>query len=195
MATATTVVEPTLAFDEQSHTYMLNGVAVPSVTQVLGRAGLIDDQWYTPEATHRGTYVHAMTSAYDKGVLDLDKIDDGYLGYLRAWKELLGQSLWQIRSIESRLSCEPYRYAGSLDRVVINHGALTLVDIKTGTKARWHRLQTAAYVHCLRRVCRRCCVYLRKDGTFKVETHDLNYRRDLDVFLAALTINNWKGNG
>lgn len=194
-----TKTEPILTFDEQSHTYMLDGAVVPSVTQVLQGAGLIDDQWFTPASTHRGTYVHAMTAAYDKGVLDLAKVDDAYRGYLEAWKRFRFESYCKILTIEEQLSHAIYRYAGSLDRTAYLCGKYAVVDIKTGCRSHWHELQTAAYADCVGTPAvgpiYRFTVYLHDDGAFKLDSHDWNYRRDLDVFLAALAVTNWKGNG
>jgi hypothetical protein len=59
-----------LTYDDATHTYKLDGVVVPSVTQVLTAAGVIDNRWFTEEATHRGQLVHVATMLMDQGELN-----------------------------------------------------------------------------------------------------------------------------
>ncbi len=185
-----------LTFDEESHTYRINGVVVPSVTQVLDGAGFIDKQWFTDEARQRGTYVAQATQFDDEGTLDFEALDDGLRGYVEAWRKFKREAgFTKILFIEQRV-CDPeLAYAGTLDRLLRwGHPSYPWVlDIKTGAKAAWHCLQTAAYAGCLPGVAsgyRRGSVILKEDGTYKFIKHsDWN---DWRVFQAALSIYHWK---
>src|SRR5262245_2178024 len=69
-----------LEFDPTTHTYRVDGVRYPSVTQVLERVGIIDYS-YIPAPTRemalaRGSAVHAWTAHDDRThqTLDLDAL-------------------------------------------------------------------------------------------------------------------------
>jgi hypothetical protein len=180
----------TIDFDEAVHSYRLNGRVVPSVTQVLKLAGVVDDEWYDDASCLRGTYVHEATEMFDKGELDEETLDPVIVPYLGAWKAFLRESKAEIIDIEKRVVNEVYRYAGTLDRIAIVAKRLTVIDIKTGSPEPSHQLQTAGYARCLPESVQRLAVYLRDDGTYKsVEHADFG---DAHVFLAAVAVANWK---
>lgn len=188
-----------LTFDAKTHTYRLDGVVVPSVTQVLSEAGLLDAQWYTDQHSLRGRIVHVITALDDRNALDESQVGDEYLGYLVAWRAFRTSVPWTILDIEQAVYHAAYRFAGRYDRRMCIHEDgpyAMLVEIKTGQPEQWHRLQTAAYLRCSLTVrspvVERYVVYLRNNGTYKVCKHD--DASDWDVFLAALALANWKRN-
>lgn len=188
--------KPALTFDEESHTYRINGVVVPSVTQVLYGAGFIDKQWFTEEARQRGGYVSQATQFEDEGTLDWDALDEGLRGYVEAWRKFRREAgITEILSVERQVCNPELAYAGTLDRLV-RWGRPTcswVLDIKTGAKQAWHSLQTAAYAGCLPGApsChKRGSVILKEDGTYKFIKH--SDWGDWRVFQAALSIYHWK---
>ena len=185
---------PTLAFDAATHTYRINGQSVPSVTQILAEAGLIDGQWYTDESQLRGRTVHIITALHDRDELDESKVADEYKGYLTAWRKLQADTQCEVFSVERRICNFVYRYAGTMDRLVRWNGVLYLVDLKTGATQWWHKIQTAAYWMChdIPAACR-CAIYLSPDGSYKIKIHEA-HAYDTDVFRAALTLANAKRN-
>jgi len=75
-------------------------------------------------------------------------------------------------------------------------GKLILIDIKTGQPHPAVDIQVAAYRELVWAAegieCAGCKVlYLRDDGTYRL-VESKNHRRNLNVFLAALTIIRWK---
>ena len=44
-----------VTFDKETHIYKIDGVVVPSNTQILSETGLVDSSWYTQEGADRGT--------------------------------------------------------------------------------------------------------------------------------------------
>jgi hypothetical protein len=76
-------------FDSKTHQYIVDGCPVPSVTQVLKAAGLIDyagiPQAVLDYAAERGTAVHLATQLYDENDLDRDSLDPLIAPYLSAW--------------------------------------------------------------------------------------------------------------
>lgn len=80
-----------LAFDELTHTYTLEGVRLPSVTQILQRAGLIDFSKIPGPillaARDRGAAVHRAIHYLNEGDLDPDFEHEfpEYWPYVAAW--------------------------------------------------------------------------------------------------------------
>ncbi len=194
--------KPVLQYDDPTHTYKVDGVVFPSVTQVLTEAGFIDPTWYTPEGAERGKAVALITELWDKGTLAKGLVvqrHPEYVGYLAAWQKFLSERVAEIVATEERVYDATWRYAGTLDRRVRLSGCVlnsrTVLDIKTGAKAWWHRYQTAAYMACCcsmgHTVTNRMAVYLKPNGTYVCDPHD-NYPHGIDVFLAALCVANEK---
>jgi hypothetical protein len=74
-------------------------------------------------------------------------------------------------------------------------GKPSVVDLKSGAARVWHRLQTAAYAAMLERPFTRyrLIVRVKEDGEYKMDWFAPDtYAADLSVFLAALTIHNFK---
>jgi len=162
-----------LQFDAESHTYTAGGRVVPSVTQLLGKYGVVDDTWFNPESRIRGRHVHTATQLIDEHRLDWGSIDPKIRAYVEAYKRFRREVDLTIDLIESA-SYDPKRwYAGTLDRTAWYHGNLILFDIKTGQKPPWVALQLAAYRNLLKikeiHISGCFCLNLRGDGTYRFE--------------------------
>jgi hypothetical protein len=85
------------------------------------------------------------------------------------------------------------RFAGTPDRVVHLAGedTKTIIEVKTGGLAPWHKLQTAAQMQLVPGATGRIAVYLKPNGRYKVETHEA-FAADWTVFRAALQVWHWK---
>lgn len=189
---------PELTFNSELHEYRIDGQVVPSVTQILSEAGLIDDRWYTEESQLRGRTVHVITALDDRGELDESLVTDEYQGYLNAWRLFKAETKCEIvlLSIEKRVCNVAYEYAGTLDRLIgFPIPLVDLVDIKTGQPEWWHKFQTAGYWMCngSQQASGRRTIYLKSDGTWKPQMHT-QHAYDMDVFRAALTLANAKRN-
>lgn len=201
----TAAAAPLLAFEPEDHTYRLHdattpaawGRLVPSVTQVIERAGLIGDTtWFTEESRQRGRIVHRAIMYDEREGLDPSSIDDRLVGYLdayRAFKQAV--DLGPCRLLETPLA-DPIRFvAGTVDQVRLLRGYLAVLDIKSGTQSAWWALQVAAYESLVRLALgcgplKRYAVQLQKDGRFKlIEYQD---RNDLRIFYSALAIVQWR---
>ena len=192
-------------FEPLSHTYTFDGEVVPSITQVLKHsagAGLYYGNG-CPEALadfgkDRGTKVHQACQYLVEGVLDLDTLDPVLVPFVGAWDKWLKESGFQpvfVEEPEIRLS--PVRYAGTPDYIGKLEGVWAVVNLKSGTSSipRWVGLQTAAEGH-LRSdavIPRRIGLQLKPDGSFKMrEFPQDEFLGDLDCFVAALKIYEWK---
>lgn len=188
-----TASAPVLSFVEPSHRYYLGERELPSVTSILKETGLIDDRWFTEESRLRGQYVHLASHYLDDGDLAEDTVHPDYLPYLQAYmrfRELM-QPTWEF--VEHRI-CDPlHGYAGTLDRAgTLNNGWKGVIDLKSGGLPPSVGPQTSAYRRCLPQphTWKRAALQLKQDGSFAL--HELTDRRDEAVFLAALTIVQFK---
>lgn len=122
-----------LEFDAENHIYRLDGVIVPSVSEVLRFAsrelyGSTSVQ-ALEIAADRGTRVHAATEALDRnGTAD---IDPDIEPYVRAYAQFLKQNKVKWDMIEAQIIGKNREYAGTLDRLGLVNGKEVLMDIKT----------------------------------------------------------------
>lgn len=184
-----------LHFDAASHTYSVDGVIVPSVTQVLEACGVVDYSYLPPDtrtmALTRGSAVHLATQYDDEGDFDEASAPE-LLPYVEAWRRFRAETGFAPTSIEQRVYSARYGYAGTLDRIGANgRGDLCLVDVKTSSAEGWVRLQTAAYCGALDEPRRylRGCAELHKDGSYRALWFPAaEFQADFGGFLACLAV-------
>lgn len=145
-------MKPEIIFDEASHTYLVDGVEVPSVTTILKP---LTDRGYgkiNPSvleyAANRGKAVHEALELYDLGG-ELEGTPETE-GYIRAYLDW--QSVYRPKwiGVEQIVFCKEWWYIGTLDRIgYLNGTELAVVDIKTSTPTKEAYvavcLQTIAY--------------------------------------------------
>lgn len=202
--------ESSLTFDEQSHIYRINGVEIPSVTQILKNAGIIDSTFYTEESRLRGTAVHLATQYLDEGNLDWSSLDETLIPYVQAYKKFKDESGFSPDLIEERIYRKATHdrpicldYAGTLDRagtfVILDHDSdYGIVDIKTGSVPEWAGIQLAAYaLGLLPKTPRRFALLLKKNGKYKLQ--EFKDSSDYTAFygachsmLGSRLINEWR---
>ena len=193
------IKKPRILFDDQTHTYAVNGRIVPSVTQILEAEGISDFSRVPPEvltaAKLRGTAVHKATEYLDQGRLDWTTVSDEVANYLSAWMRFKTECGVQILDIEQRVY-SPTGYAGTIDRTLMMDGVHWLMDIKTGNPTRAAAIQTAAYQYAYKsqEYGRRAAIQISADGTYRIHPYEADLMDDLNVFMAALTLYNFKRN-
>jgi len=190
------MMQNSLVFDAESHVYTLDGVTIPSVTQVLKSAGLIDFG-FVPEsildkAKEFGNAVHKATELEDKEELDYFTLDVPLQNPLDAWNKFKKDFKFTPTIIEEIMYSEKYRFAGTPDRIGTIGKDYVLVDIKTGVLAKTIALQTSGYeILSPVKIKRRIGVQLNMDGSYKIKEY--KDKTDQRVFLSCLNIFNWKG--
>jgi hypothetical protein len=204
---------PAIEFKEEDHSYWVSGRRLPSVTQILKRAGIVDTRWYTEEGRARGTAVHRACQLFDEGSLDMRTVDPSIQGYVDGWAEFLTttppypgrEKDWQA---EVKLANLGMGYAGTADRIAWIRDPkrakdprprLVVIEIKTGqTLPPWTGLQLAAYAQIAQppgsQMARplRWAVLLQGDGKFSVKDYSDDLFEDWGVFQAALNVTKWK---
>ena len=183
-ATAAVTEPPVFHFDPSEHAYSLNGETIPSITQMLAQCGFIKDEFYTEEAAARGTLVHSLTAQFDLGAITapqaIECIWKGYvLAYCGPQKSFHTTYRPQILSVEVARCSPQYRFGGRPDRTVKLWGVAGVLDLKTGGKAEWHKIQTALQAILVAPELRlpptavaRTSLYLKKNGKWKPDPHE-----------------------
>ena len=122
-------------FDEGTHTYTLDGVVIPSVTEICApiTCGKYPPVGVVQQAAARGTRVHELCALYDMDALP-DEIEAGLVGYVKAWAAFCRDYKPVWTRIELPLYGSPdtrLPFAGTLDRIGEIDGRTRVVDIKT----------------------------------------------------------------
>lgn len=172
-----------LTFRSDIHAYYFDGQRVPSVTQVL--EPLIDysgvPNGVLNHAADRGTAVHLATEFWDDGDLDEESVDPEVLPYVQAWQRFRDESGFVVERSEVRVYSARHRYAGTVDCIGTMRGRRIMVEKKT--TAVLHpatAIQVSAYCKAFNetapaaeRVRSACSVWLRRDGTYRFDAHDV----------------------
>lgn len=166
-------------FDATTHVYWQGTRQLPAISTIL-RAQHDRGPWFTAEHLARGTAVHAATLAFDLGSSSVQfltaQLPGEWRGFFTAYVEFRQQAVCRWAALEQPRMHRKYRFAGTPDRVGWINGQLAILEIKTGSPADWHALQTAAQDVLIEKpdrwgVRRRFAVYLAADGRFKLRSH------------------------
>jgi hypothetical protein len=191
-------------FDPETHCYrMLGGQVVPSVTQALGAAGLIDFSMVDQEVLERkallGKLVHQACHFYDENDLP-EELPEEVAERLEGYKKFRAESGYRPERNEVRMigMVHGIRYGMQFDSVGLLNGLPTLVDLKTGAQESpaWG-VQLAGYSLGLSKplhtgAYQRVVAHLKPGGRYKAHTY--KDPGDAYIFIAALAIATWKQN-
>jgi hypothetical protein len=202
-----------LEFEPSTHTYRVNHVIVPSVTQLLDDAGLTPDYATVPPAVlqharQRGLHVDACCDLLDADDLDWRSVHPEALPYVEAWLGFRDYEGFTPIASQVPLYHPVYGYAGTADVVGVLPGSRpAIVERKTTSKmAATYALQTAGYaldgmlyappgggvlapVPWERPM--RLGVQLRRDGRYTRVPY--NDPEDLAAFLGVVALGRWRG--
>jgi len=130
-------------FNEEEHEYTLEGIHVPSVSELL--KPVMSDFECDPKYAERGKTVHNLTELWDTGLYMSELADDELATYILAYEEFHDQHDIKVSQIEQMVFNKDLVYAGRLDRLWEIDGKMHLTDIKTGGKYKQHLFQVCAY--------------------------------------------------
>lgn len=119
-----------LEYIDETHTYLVNGVIVPSVTQILHKIFPTKYEGIDPEilqkAAKRGTYVHESIQVYEETGFDSETQE------LHDWKFL--KKAYKFECLKNEIPViiriGNFICAGRLDLVLRENGLIGLGDIK-----------------------------------------------------------------
>jgi hypothetical protein len=151
------------------HEYREGDTLIPSVTQILKSAGVINGFFYSEEARERGSAVHELCERYASG----GRLDDKgrrleTLAYLNAFAARVRENGVYAISTETTIDhkIDGFRYCGRYDLLAEIGRERVLVDIKSGAPAKWHITQMAAYALAAN-PANTLLLYLKADGSYK----------------------------
>lgn len=120
-------------FDPERHIYTVDGVQLPSVTEIT-RFCTYDyksaQPWLAEIAARRGTAVHEACALIDFGETPEEAPEIS--GYLTAYRRFLKDCEPEWELIEFPMGSSYLGFAGTLDRFGTMDGKPVLLDIKTG---------------------------------------------------------------
>lgn len=182
-----------LKFDAASHTYTVDGVVIPSVTQVLG---ILDDlSMIKPDvlrlAADRGTAVHRMVDMYNSNLLDIGSLDDQLLEYFTAYMDFLSDTGFKVEESEEQIYSDAYGYAGTRDIKGRLGVYRAVVDVKTSVVLLDSvGPQLAAYQNAKQDNIQKRYALQLQPGKYKLT--EFKDKDDFKIFLSCLTIHKWR---
>jgi hypothetical protein len=138
------VNNPELVFDAEKHEYTVDGVRLPSITEVL--TWRVKDFYRNDEKRDLGTDYHKLFAEWAKHTMvgfngDLSQLNLSFWAAIAKTKYAVCSSFTTI--VETPMfRVEPLGFAGTPDVVQVE--TKVVIDFKTGQPARWHQRQTAA---------------------------------------------------
>lgn len=195
--------KPLFTFDAAAHRYTLDGMALPSVTQIL--QPLYDFAGIPAEVLERkrqlGQDVHLACELLDRNDLDEDSAEGRaalvpIAGYVQAYKKFLAHTRAKVVENETRLWHPLHLYAGTVDRRFLIERELWDVDLKTtievspivGPQTAAYSAMLQAHGHPPPNV--RAALQLLPSGDFRLVP--FKDPQDLPVFLSMLTVHRFK---
>lgn len=192
-----------LDFEEATHTYRINGIEVPSVTQCLQ---LFDpfqnvDRSVLEAARQFGHHGHKAMALFLKDRLDWATLDPALVPYIEGGAEFMRlHADWLVVAVERMVASEQLGVAGTVDLVAEHNDHTYIVEWKFTSDQPWTAgPQTAAYARMYtagqsareRSRVRRLCAVLRP-GSFS--TVALTGASDWNDFVSCLNVTKarWK---
>lgn len=201
-----------LQFDEDSHSYTLDGKPCVGVTETLKDLSSREYRFVKAEvmaeAAWLGQAVHKVIELDIEGELDEESLDERLVGYLEKWRHFVATSGFRPILSESKVFSRKFSYAGTLDLFGILNGEAALIDAKRcASVPRTAGPQTAAYEIALREcypeIVAQAAVGPREGRIHRFALHltpgetpgwrlvPFKNPNDARVFLSALTLHNW----
>lgn len=192
--------------ERRTDLYVVNGVRVPSVTEVMHMVGIGDDlSMIDPDvlnhAADRGRRVHAISDAIDNDMVwGDDPMDEELAPYIQAYMAFKSETGFQVIKSEHVVVSAAYRFAGTLDRVgtfdklrdvptsmpfVVDLKAVVAVSMAT-------RIQTAGYAFAYSEQEKtknlgRASLQLMPSAKFRLKFYN-NGRTDIGNFLSCVKV-------
>lgn len=199
-----------IRYEDGTHTYWIDGVRVPSITQALKAATYDDFDMVRPEVLARkaeqGTALAKMIEEYADGTFDetLSRYDIDLLPDFDAFVEWHEKERGEIICCETIVASARYGYAGRLDLVyrLRDHGPAMIDTKRTWAPPASGGPQTAAQVLAFEETlgafdmapyaATKMPRYLLHIKNGRCTLVPQRNKDDLKVFLAALTVTKWR---
>lgn len=194
-----------LTFNAQLHEYRLDGVVIPSVTQILKAEGINNFGMVSEDVLNTnalfGKAVHKCVEYWFRGTLDETTVDPALIPYLSGWDNFVEDFGFVVMESEVQGFHPIYRYAYTADLLgEITKGKFlgeAVGDLKTGMVKPADKIQIAAYKMAVGKQYKNTfLLYLNpefKPRGYKVIFAD-NNKMEQGLFLSALSLYNYRRN-
>lgn len=174
-----------IEFIEQTHTYLVDGVIVPSVTQIMKQmseayySGINED--VMKEAAARGTRVHK--AIYDYEQLNAVIVDDA-MPYFKNY--LVAKQLKNFEPLMQEFALTEGTFAGTVDMLAEMGGQQVIIDLKVTSKFNKElaEVQLAGYVELCEKngigISATYILHIKKD-TFKLHKVTPNFGKWIEL--------------
>lgn len=187
---------PELVFDEVPHIYLLDGIQIPSVSNVMEPLNRVKydgiNEKTLERAAEKGTAVHNAIENYLKfGFIDIPPEHQPYMDAFLDWWKLMNPV---VVGSEIRMYHRLMRYAGTCDLLCYIEDELNLIDYKTTytVSEMTCGVQLEAYAQALAshgiKVARKRILHLKRDGSHKFIEFPANDAVRWRVFGACKTV-------
>ena len=210
-----------LDYDDDAHSYKVDGVKVPSVTRLIDScfsknltewAVTVGEEEYhriIDEALDIGNYTHEWIEEYIKysldGLLEYPEENDKFkaaeksISAFLSWDSYYHDSDGGLEYLDSerKVYCDRFKYAGTVDAVAKINGRVCVIDFKTSKKIyKPYHLQVTAYAQAIKRIdgLRRwpLGIILRLDKeTGEYEEKVFEPKDHFDTFKKCLELRQW----
>jgi hypothetical protein len=182
-----------LTVDALKHEYWEEGVQLTSITDALKISGIIERVYGTDYDLWVGTATHRAIELWVRGLLKLDTLDPQLVPRLEAWIDFEKSTGFRAKQSELSMSNFPLRIAGTLDLLGdFPDGSEGIVEIKSGNVSAWTAIQTAGQDFLLGGGKRRKRFGLKVPAEGRPNVRPFTNSNDYAVFMAAVTIANWR---
>ncbi|MDH4327462.1 MAG: hypothetical protein OEW25_01000 [Nitrospira sp.] len=150
--------------------------------------------YYAPGSAERGQDLHvifALAVGHYAGLCEAPDVPEIYTGYHQAMHEFIAWAKPVPSAIERTMRHKTYPYAGTPDFIGSIGDEFGVLDLKTGTPAKWHSLQIHAYQKMTDKAARMWLLYIKDDGTFQFKLVKPS-ARDWAAFQNGLSILQWR---
>ncbi|MFI5304321.1 MAG: hypothetical protein ACHQYP_05930 [Nitrospiria bacterium] len=184
-------IDDHLSFDRENHLFRIDDRPVPSFTQCMAVAGLVNYDYVSDYYKERGSAVHRATHYYEENNLLPDYLDSAQTGFLNAWDLCLREHNCEWIEIEKPVYSIPLQIAGIPDRNGYWEEESAVCEIKTGELYPATGIQLAFQQELIEpRPKRRIAVRLYENGRY--EWKEYKDRDDWKVAKACLTVTHYK---
>jgi len=152
-----------LDFDEDSHSYRVDGIRIPSVTKIVDAcfpkfltdwALSIGEEEYRrviDEALEIGNATHKFCESFIKQ--EYNELEGDLTPSCEAFLKWYAWSDAEFLDAERKIYCDKFKYAGTVDAVAKINGRVCVIDFKTSKKIyKPYHLQVAAYCQAVKRM-------------------------------------------
>ena len=188
-----------LSFDEESHVYRLDGIPIPSVSEVIEPLSQAKYKGISRAtlnaAAEKGTAVHNAIENWIK--FSIDDCPPEHAKYFEAYLDWEKANQPEVIGSEIRLFHPLFRYGGTADLLAIINQQVVLVDFKTTAAISdlTCPVQLEAYAQALAahgvKTERKLILQLKKDGRYTVREYPTPDAKSWRVFTSLKTINDY----